>query len=193
MVKYYIYHIPTFKWKDGSIGKIGCTEDPNKRIVKQQGYTDYEIIEEHTDIELASNREIELQKQYGYKVDRILYYKAAYKSKGSKGGNVMVETKKINEVQKIGASLGGKAQGKVNADNGHMQLIQKIGASLGGKKQGKIRGKQSVESGHLAKIASLGGKAACEKVYTCPVCNKVGKSPVMFRYHFDNCKHKKRE
>ena len=54
---YYIYHI------DGV--KIGCSTNPKQRV-KSQGYTEYTILENHTDIEIAANREIELQKEYGY-------------------------------------------------------------------------------------------------------------------------------
>ena len=63
-MKYYIYHIPGIK--------IGCTKSLNRRI-KQQGYKDYEILETHTCISKASTREIELQKEYGYKVDFARY------------------------------------------------------------------------------------------------------------------------
>jgi|688.fasta_scaffold10191_7 hypothetical protein len=73
---YKIYHIPTFLHKDGRIGKIGCTELEAQERVSQQGYTDFELLEKHTDIMIASDRERELQKQYGYPVDRILYWKS---------------------------------------------------------------------------------------------------------------------
>ena len=64
--KYKIYHIPGVK--------IGVSVVPNQRV-KMQGYTNYEILETHTDKKLASVREHFLQKKYGYKVDKILYYK----------------------------------------------------------------------------------------------------------------------
>lgn len=64
---YYIYHI---------IGvKIGCSKNP-KRRVKQQGYTEFEILEKHEDINIASIRELELQKEYGYKIDYNTYSKS---------------------------------------------------------------------------------------------------------------------
>lgn len=65
MKTYYIYHINGVK--------IGCTSQIEKRMYVQ-GFTNYEILEEHTDIYLASDREIELQKQYGYPVDTKPYY-----------------------------------------------------------------------------------------------------------------------
>ena len=70
---FYIYHIPTFVWKDGSIGKIGVSINPKTRV-KNQGYSDFETLETHTDIFEVSKRELELQKQYGYKVDNSYYW-----------------------------------------------------------------------------------------------------------------------
>jgi len=52
---YYIYHIPNVK--------IGVSKHP-KRRVREQGYSEYEILETHTDIDLVSKRETELQKKY---------------------------------------------------------------------------------------------------------------------------------
>ncbi len=61
---YYIYHIPGIK--------IGCSMYPKQRV-KAQGYSDYEILETHEDGWLAGDREIELQKQYGYSLDNVHY------------------------------------------------------------------------------------------------------------------------
>jgi len=64
---YYIYHIPG--------KKIGVTRDLNDRVTQQQGYAldEYEVLESSDDIDYISDREIELQQSYGYKVDRKLY------------------------------------------------------------------------------------------------------------------------
>ena len=64
---YYLYHIPG--------RKIGVTSNPRLRVEKQQGYKShqYEILLVTEDIDLVSEKEIELQKRYGYKVDRKLY------------------------------------------------------------------------------------------------------------------------
>ena len=66
-MKYYLYEIPG--------KKIGVTCDIYNRVTVQQGYEDheYKILEMSEDIDYISDREIELQKQYGYKVDRKLY------------------------------------------------------------------------------------------------------------------------
>ena len=64
---YYLYHIPG--------KKIGVTRDLNTRVTLIQGYkeNEYEVLEQSNDIDYISDREIELQKSYGYKVDRTKY------------------------------------------------------------------------------------------------------------------------
>ena len=64
---YYLYHIPG--------KKIGVTRDLNSRVVEQQGYglDEIEVLDQSTDIDYISDRELELQKSYGYKVDRKKY------------------------------------------------------------------------------------------------------------------------
>ena len=64
---YSIYHIPG--------KKIGVTRNLNKRVTEQQGYApgEYEVLFTSEDINLISNKEIELQQSYGYRKDRTLY------------------------------------------------------------------------------------------------------------------------
>ena len=64
---YYLYHIPG--------KKIGVTRNLIDRVTKQQGYKsdEFEVLDQSEDIDYISNREIELQQSYGYKVDRKLY------------------------------------------------------------------------------------------------------------------------
>ena len=64
---YTIYHIPG--------KKIGVTRNINKRVTEQQGYApdEYEVLLTSEDIDYISTMEIELQKSYGYKVDRQTY------------------------------------------------------------------------------------------------------------------------
>jgi hypothetical protein len=78
MKTYYIYHIPGIK--------IGCTTNPKKRISHQK-YTEWEILETHTNIHTAADREIELQKEYGYKVDLVRYDAVDYTTIGIHIGN----------------------------------------------------------------------------------------------------------
>jgi len=64
---YYLYHIPG--------KKIGVTCNLNKRVTLTQGYNpdEYEVLDQSDDIDYISEKEIELQKSYGYKVDRKKY------------------------------------------------------------------------------------------------------------------------
>ena len=74
---YFIYHIPG--------KKIGVTRDLNKRVTVIQGYRpdEYEVLDSSEDINYISDKEIELQKSYGYKVDRQKY-KNLYSQKSNK-------------------------------------------------------------------------------------------------------------
>ena len=93
-------------------------------------------------------------------------------------------TGQTDEAAKIASSLGGKVQGKINAENGHMRNIQKMSdCSEAGKKGGaatiasgkgafgnpierlkscskggKVQGKKNAESGHLKRIAQIPSK-----------------------------------
>ena len=66
-INYYLYHIPG--------KKIGVTRDLISRVVDQQGYSldEIEVLEQSTDINYISDRELELQLSYGYRVDRQKY------------------------------------------------------------------------------------------------------------------------
>ena len=73
-ITYYLYHIPG--------KKIGVTRNINKRVTQQQGYTldEIEVLDQSTDIDYISSRELELQKSYGYRVD-LKPYKKLFKMK----------------------------------------------------------------------------------------------------------------
>tara|TARA_S200002703_G_scaffold88601_1_gene76498 strand:- start:638 stop:1402 length:765 start_codon:yes stop_codon:yes gene_type:complete len=64
---YYIYHIPG--------KKVGVTRNLDNRVTLVQGYKpdEYEVLDSSDDIDYISDKEIELQKSYGYKVDRRKY------------------------------------------------------------------------------------------------------------------------
>ena len=66
-INYYLYHIPG--------KKIGVTRDLISRVVDQQGYDldEIEVLDQSTDINYISDRELELQQSYGYRVDRQKY------------------------------------------------------------------------------------------------------------------------
>ncbi len=66
---YYLYHVPGVK--------IGVTTNLEDSVERQQGYypEEYEVIMSTTDIDLVSEKERQLQKALGYRVDMKLYSK----------------------------------------------------------------------------------------------------------------------
>jgi hypothetical protein len=109
---YYIYHIPGIK--------IGCSKIPTKRV-KYQGYSEFEILEEHLDIHEASKREKALQRQYGYRVDRSDYSRVlmlssiAGKNGGSVSGPKLVKSGHLARVGLIAVANGSPSKaGKAN-------------------------------------------------------------------------------
>tara|TARA_R110000787_G_C13335286_1_gene437721 strand:+ start:526 stop:1032 length:507 start_codon:yes stop_codon:yes gene_type:complete len=102
---YSIYHIEGVK--------IGVSKNVKRRM-KQQGYTmkDVEVLEEHTDIYKVSDREQQLQKEYGYPVDRNPYWKIVKMAIL----NAKIGAPNISTQSRI---KGGVTQGKHNVDSGH--------------------------------------------------------------------------
>ena len=104
MKKYIIYHIAGIK--------IGVTSNLIKRM-SDQGFTEWEILEEHTDIYEVSDREIELQKQYGLPVDAVPYWQSVQnrrkftKEEMSRGGRNSIDQMR-SKLTKEALSRGGK-------------------------------------------------------------------------------------
>jgi hypothetical protein len=170
---YYIYHIPTFLHKDGRIGKIGCTEEEDAKVrVEKQGYTEYEILETHTDIMIASDREMELQKEYGYPVDKVPYYL----------------TRQIPTEE--GCKKGGKSAIKIRKNNKEKWKNSLLNFQIaGGKTNGPKLAQRNVESGWISNL----GKKMSEinnRLQTCPYCGIEAKGIGFHRWHGENCKHK---
>jgi|TARA_R110001632_G_scaffold143495_1_gene259580 hypothetical protein len=103
---YFIYHILGIK--------IGCTNQLEKRM-SDQGFTEWEILEEHTDIYEASDREIQLQKDYGLPVDKVLYWQALENRRaGSSLGGRSSYINGTSELRKEVYLRQGKAMGLAN-------------------------------------------------------------------------------
>lgn len=83
---YYLYHIPG--------KKIGITRNLKDRVTRQQGYTadEYEVLLTSDDIDYISDKEIELQKSYGYNVDRQKYNSLTKKNNNNMKINVTEQT-----------------------------------------------------------------------------------------------------
>lgn len=75
---YYIYHV---------MGKkIGVTQNINNRVIIEQGYSpsEFEILELSDDINYISKKERQLQKEYGYKIDKDSYKQVINQKKQQK-------------------------------------------------------------------------------------------------------------
>lgn len=81
---YYLYHI---------FGKkIGVTCDLKDRLTRQQGYAcgEYEVIDSSEDIDYISEKELELQLVYGYKIDRQSYKELITKQSNLKSNQMVL-------------------------------------------------------------------------------------------------------
>ena len=104
---YYIYHIPGVK--------IGCTNNVEHRMA-EQGFSEWEILEQHEDGWLAGDREQELQKQYGYRVDNVHYMIALQNREiGAAKGRAKIQATRTKEERSRIAKLGFEAGGKARA------------------------------------------------------------------------------
>jgi hypothetical protein len=185
---YYIYHIEGVK--------IGCSKNP-KRRVKQQGYTEYTILETHTDIQIASERERSLQKEYGFKVDNKQYKDVITMSSlgglvGGKKGAAKIKELGIGiysmtKEQRI--ELGKNSIDKLVQWNKNNPEHLKNQQSIGGKIRGPIQGNINKENGH---ISQLGKQMTIynNRLQTCPYCGKESKGVGYSRWHGENCKLK---
>lgn len=131
---------------------MGGTDDPSNLVELTR--------KEHAEAHMK------LYEQYGKKEDLGAYY---------------LLTGQTDEAAKISSSLGGTAQGTINANNGHIQRIQKLSDTVAAGKKGgattiargkgsfgdpverlksaskggKTQGKKNAESGHLKRIAQI--------------------------------------
>ena len=109
---YYIYHIPG--------KKIGVTRNLKNRVTLMQGYKEgeYEVLEQSTDIDYISGREIELQKSYRYKVDRQSYKNLINKNNKMKLNSTEQTTTFPMPVNKLKGNLMDNMGIKWNTDHG---------------------------------------------------------------------------
>jgi len=190
---YYIYHIKGVK--------IGCSTQPKERVQKQ-GHTFFEILEIHTDIHIASQRELELQKEYGYHVDDVSYH-ISYKNRHKWNDKSRISASEAKERKILQYNLEGKFikewksivdATKNIANHNNSSLIRAV-----------LRGDKPSAYGFMFRYKesnkfplkiepkpkrSLNNLIMISKT-TCPHCGTIGQTRVMYRYHFDKCKNKK--
>ena len=163
---YTIYHIPGIK--------VGCTKRNPAIRVKEQGFGEFEVLEVHTDIDIASKREVELQLQmYGERDNRRLY----------KGTSTMVlyTTTEVRKRQVESKKKNGTLLNAINA----MNTAEAINKMLETKeKRGTLRVNRITPEVRQAALKAL---AANKK--TCPYCNFTTTPGNYGRYHGEKCKH----
>jgi phosphoribosyl-ATP pyrophosphohydrolase len=119
-MKYKLYHIPG--------KKIGVTLNLKHRVEVQQGYRpgEYEVLEESNDIGYISNREIELQKEYGYRVDET-----EYKNLNQNQSNMRINTTEQTTTfpcpaSKLKGRLMDELGMKINTPHGNYELTPEL-------------------------------------------------------------------
>jgi len=150
-MEYYIYHIPGVK--------IGMTEDLPRRM-KEQDFTEWEILETHTCIYEGSSRELELQAEYGYRVDSIPYYMT--KIRASRGAKSQLRDGTHNFQKGLGR------KGFVNKE--HQLKTSRLGGLA----------KKGIPNPAAAQFC----KDKLHGEWTCETCGKKGKGAGNYtRYH----------
>jgi membrane protease subunit (stomatin/prohibitin family) len=89
---YYIYHIPGVK--------IGCTYNIKQRIMNYK-HPNYEILETHIDIFIASDREQELQKQLAMAESKHSLRRKLKESEVQQAQVVLASQDMVDQVQKM--------------------------------------------------------------------------------------------
>jgi hypothetical protein len=192
MEEFTIYY-GTPEGKDKKIG-VDCSYPAR---IKKQKIMDGQILEVHTCVYEVSDREMELQRQYGVKVDTIPYYVTYFKNKKPsqrtkisetlQGFQHTEETKTQMSASHSGLVLSEETKAKISESHMGIMHTEETKERIRNKKLGT---KASPET--KAKMsATRNGKKLVEA--TCKHCGKTGQKAGMTRYHFDNCKHKKHE
>jgi len=153
-----IYTIYKGELPDGRI-KIGCDEAyPNRP--DEQSMTNYFILEQHEDIMIASEREIQLQKEHGVRVDGTPYYMT--KIRGSRGAKSQLK----NGIHNFQKGLGRK--GFLNKE--HQLKASRLGGLA----------RKGIPNPAAAQFC----KDKLHGEWTCETCGKTGKGAGNYtRYH----------
>lgn len=155
---YYIYMIPGIK--------IGCTKNVKRRMYRQH-FDEYIILEEHEDINIASERELILQKEWGFSVDNNLYSTMHDLSSNFAWKNNTEERKK-----EAGRNLVNSLNNAWKNRNEHL-----LNAA-----------KENIKKATLA--ASKSKKRASTQTYKCEDCDKIIKGAGPAGYHSKTHSHK---
>jgi hypothetical protein len=147
--------------------KIGCDQDyPNRPT--EQSLTEYYILEQHEDIMIASQREIELQKEHGVRVDGTPYYMT--KVNASKAAKNALRKGTHNFQTML------KEQRSENTKRTTIFKNSEFQAEMGRRGKG-------IPKPHAATLAK-----ALNTEWYCEVCDKSGKGKGNWTRYHKNCK-----
>ena len=150
--------------------KIGCDQNyPNRAL--EQNLTDYFILESYEDIMIASNREIELQKEHNVDVDRCLYYQT--------------------KIRAAAASRSAVRNGNHNFQTMSKETRIEIAKRTTPFKNSEFQSTMGKRSKGISRHTSPALAKALNVAYTCEHCGKSGNGRGNYtRWHGDNCKQK---
>ena len=168
MTNYYIYHIEGIK--------IGVTTDVPRRM-KEQGFTEWEHLETHTCVYEVSDREQELQRQYGLPVDLVPYHVVYLMTQNSERND------KISETQ-TGRIMSDETKAKMSVAKKGKTRTEETKTRISESRIGIARSAETCAN------ISAAQKGIPKTTSQCPHCELIGSKANMTRYHFDNCKHK---
>lgn len=156
---YYIYHIPGIK--------IGCTTNPKNRI-KKQGFINYEILEIHKCPKIAGDRELQLQADYGYKIDNCHYLQiieAGNKAHISNIGRTISEEhkNKLSIVHK-GKTISEEHKAKISAANKNTIISDETKIKMSIAKKGILKSKEIRSKMSIAKKGSIVSEETKNKI-----------------------------
>jgi hypothetical protein len=96
--------------------------------MRDQGFTEWNVLEEHTDGWLAGDRERELQKEHGYRVDSMHYMISLQNRPKWNDTTRQLPSKEA-------CVKGGKVTGKMHVESGHLARVRdQVKATLGSKR-----------------------------------------------------------
>jgi hypothetical protein len=148
-----------------------------KGIVKRTPYK-VQILFDNLTWEEACNKEIELIKKYG-RVDNNTGILCNL-TDGGEGSNNFKHKQESKD--KIGKAWKGKKRGPQSKEHKQKMLqTKRINNTFKGAKKG-VKLSEDVKK----KISN----SVSQNKYTCNYCGKIGINSIMFRWHFENCKHK---
>lgn len=148
-----------------------------KGIVKRTKYK-VEVLFDNLTWEEACKKEIELIKKYG-RIDN----NTGVLCNLTDGGNGTINFKHKQESKnKIGEAWKGKKRGPQSEEHKQKMLeTKRLNNTFRGAHKGVKRSEETRKK--------ISEKVSRNK-YTCNYCGKTGVNSIMFRWHFENCKHK---